>query len=503
MKNKLKKIKKNIINYVKNLKSYELILLLLIPIIFLCCYGWHITADIWYMFRMSDYILNNGFPHYDVLSMHTMNKCVVPQWLYGISIWLIFKSFKGVGLYIFTWITIIILGFCLYKLNMIVSDKNRRLSIIMTSVILFLLSNSHFLPLRPQVISYILIVCVLIVYESYYKNGNAKVLLFLPLISILQMNIHASLWWFIIIYSLPFLAEQFINQVVLKKKNKCDIRIMILFFLGSFMVGIINPYGVDGINYFINSSYNKYVSLMVSEMHVFSSLTKYAVYIFIIIAIYIAYLSLAKKRRFRIAHFFIIIGSLFISFTAIKSVAFFLLTAIYPLSYCFSKNVKIIKEDRFKDRKLIYKICYCSIVVLSMIFCGYYISKRNIYTDKIDYYSELMELKDKVNQDNVTLYINYNNGSYAEYLGFKPFIDTRAEAFYMSINENDEIFNYYYLVQHGEYDINEFVEKFNFTHIFLTKDDYIYDRFDNDNYHLIMEGESYKVYERNDYDQFE
>ena len=363
-----------------------------------------------------------------------------------------------------------------------------------------LTTYNSFITLRPQMFSYLFFIGLLMVWEKYLETGNNKYLIMLPILSILQSNMHASLWWLLIIYSLPFIAEIFIKNVILKEKTKANLQVSILVLILMFFCGAINPYGVDAINYLINS-YDPYVGLFIKEMFTFSSTSSYGISIIGILFIYVLYLCYVKKRDIQLSYIFLVMGSLVVAFTAKKSVVFFYLAAIYPLSYLFKDWFSNKNDIKYKDRSIKYKLCYLVLIIISIGLVGYFSSNRISFHDGYEHEKELLELIEKIGIDNVTLYTEYNIGSYAEFLGFKCFIDTRAEVYYASLNGVEDIFDYYFLSQRGGYSMDKFLDKYKMTHLLVFSGDPLYFYEDIDNYHLLYEGDKYRVYERDDYNE--
>ena len=101
--------------------------------------------------------------------------------------------------------------------------------------------------------------------------------------------------------------------------------------------------------------------------------------------------------------------------------------------------------------------------------------------------------------DSTTIYTNYDNGSYAEYRGLKPYIDTRAEVFLKKNNHKEDIMKEYYLVYNGYISYDEFVNKYKFDYMIIMENERIYDKALKDkNYRLIYHSKKYKysVFER-------
>ena len=109
----------------------------------------------------------------------------------------------------------------------------------------------------------------------------------------------------------------------------------------------------------------------------------------------------------------------------------------------------------------------------------------NKVKDGIDYLLENEKSSD------ITLYTGYAEGAYPEWKGIKCYIDPRAEIFLKGNNKKEDIMKEYYLLQIGSLDIEEFLEKYKFSHLLVIERDYLYDHMDNiDNYKIVYENTS-------------
>ena len=78
-------------------------------------------------------------------------------------------------------------------------------------------------------------------------------------------------------------------------------------------------------------------------------------------------------------------------------------------------------------------------------------------------------------------------GGYLEYRGIKVYIDPRAEVFYKKMNTKKDVFDEYYELEIKNSNIDDFINKYKFTHLILTKDDTLYQKFKSDKYVLDYE----------------
>ena len=79
-------------------------------------------------------------------------------------------------------------------------------------------------------------------------------------------------------------------------------------------------------------------------------------------------------------------------------------------------------------------------------------------------------------------------------------MDPRAEVFLKKNNHKFDIYKEYYDLQMGIIDYNEYLKKYNFTHLLINKKDYLYNKLEKNsyNYIVIKEYENYKIYIRKD-----
>ena len=118
------------------------------------------------------------------------------------------KYFDLYGILLFVLVVLTIITYFYYKLCMLVSNKNKMLSTIITVVTMSLLAST-FITTRPQIFAYLNLILVLYVMELYSKTNNKKYLLFLPLISLMQINIHGMFFLMLFIFMLPYIVNAF------------------------------------------------------------------------------------------------------------------------------------------------------------------------------------------------------------------------------------------------------------------------------------------------------
>lgn len=469
-------------------KTY-LKLLFIVPILLFVVRKILTGSDIWFMASTGKYILNNGFPYIDPLTVHEGLSLVVPQWITCVILYVIFSKFQYMGLAIFEIIMLIVLEYILYKLCLFVSNKNYKVSIIVSSLISFLLVLLKFIDARPQLFTYVNILLFTIIIEYYMKNNKKKVLLLLPLISILQVNVHASMWWFLFVFALPFIAEMLWQKYVKKEKLKYSINLLVQVLIISFFCGLINPYGIDSINYmFLGQDEN--IGKIITEMVKLDAFSIH--YLTIILILFINFIVImiyySKYKKVRVSYILFLFGSLILAQYSKKSSVFMLIFGLYPMAYYFM-NYKIDLKVKFSNK------IYYSIIVVCLLICVYCLSK-NVYIGKFLTYNNV--INDYVIKNNdvskLKIYANYEVGGYFEYLGAKSYIDTRAEHFLKKMNKKEDIFEEYINLQYGILDYKKFIEKYDFSYIVITDNDYLFYVKNIDGYEKIYDDSYLKIY---------
>ena len=492
----MKKIWKKIKKY--NL-SYKICLLyFFVPIYLLCLTSANIGKenDIWFLLNHGKYVIKHGFPTIEPFSMHQGFSFVMQQWLSAVIFYLTYSVLGKYGLLLVVNIINLLILYFTYKLCILLTDNRKRLSIVLTCITDVLLTST-FLVLRPQIFTYLLLIITLYIMEKFIRCKDTKLIYLLPLISLLQINLHASMWFMIFLFMLPYVVSLFINTL----KNKNDNRIfkLLIIMILMFLVGFINPYTTKNMFYVFTSYGSIYVNNSVKEMlppiellyiNPFYTFLHYLT-VLGIVSVYIA----NKKAKLNLTHILLLLGVLILATTSIRNYPLLVIGTVpflgYNLKCLFPKK----KEPKCSIKDFFDKQYVLLIILLVTFLIGILVVKKIPFTNKlkpgIDYLEKNYDVK------KIVLYTNYNNGSYTEYRGLKPYIDPRAEVFLKSNNHKEDIMGEYYFLQNGLLDYDKFINKYNFTHMIVTKTDSLYDKVSKDKrYKIIYKGKGYKIYVR-------
>ena len=462
------------------------ILLFTIPAIYIL-FSKMLDNDLWYILAEGRYIVQNGLYKVDVLSIHRGLDIVVQNWGASAIFWLIFDYFGEIG--IITLVLVCNFAICtlLYKICMIISDNKKWLSLIIM-LISDLFLASFYLVTRPQIISYVLLLYLIYILEVYIHKHNKKILWIIPVISLIQINLHSSLWLMLFLFIIPYLLD----GIKWKKFNFEGYNILPILWptLVAVPTGLLNPYGYKAITFIFGSFMDKSMHLVVKELSSFSFSYSIGKCVFAVIVAIIVAISLYKKGNLKIRYLCLILGTMLLGFISIKGFSHFFLVSFFPFA-CYFKDMTIKKISIKKWLVALYKYGIATLAIASIIVVFGLYAKNSKNISLANGTSEALHtLSLLANPKTSKVYASFNNGGCVEYAGFKSYIDPRAEVYLKRNNHKEDILKEFYDLQTGQLNLLNFIQKYNFTHILTDATDILFNVIP-DNYIVIYESADY------------
>ncbi len=460
--------------------KYTSYLLFLLPLFFFFFIDMNRETDIWFLFSHGREVLTNGIPHTEFLTIHTGLSFVMQQWLSSVLLYFFYHYLGDIGLYIFIFIINIIIMFFIYKLCMVISN-NKVYSSVLIIVLLDLLLELIFIIPRPQIFSILIFIIELYILELYIKNKSKNSIYFIPLLSILLINLHCSVWPILFIFIGPFGVE--LLYLYFKKKDKRVIKLIIVSII-SILVGLINPYGIDAMTYFLRSYGIKEINQRIIEMHHIGFIDKQTTWNSILLIAYTIILLVIiykNRRKISIHQLLFFLGTAYMAYTNLRNCSlFFISTMPYISTY-----IKI-KDGKDTNKPIIaYLIC---LLILIGACTNSIINKNYKLSSNLD---KIVNYLDKNTNKNIKLYTSFGDGPYLEYKGYKTYIDTRAEVFLKSNNKKEDIFIEYINLISGKLDSKKFLNKYKFDYLIVSEEEQLYDYLRNNNsYESVLESNS-------------
>lgn len=494
------KIKEKIKGYHPN--KYIWYLYFFIPIFVSVVLKMDEEVDIFFLLRYGEKVLSGVFPTVDWLSMHENFSFVMQQWLSAVIFYVFYHILGHYGLILIISIVNILILYSMYKFCMLLSNNNYKVSIIL-SIIADLLLETSFISPRPQIFDYLNLIIVLYIMEDFYRNGNVKKLLLLVIVSLLQINLHSSTWFILFLFMLPYVVSLIYERI--KNHNDKRIYMVVLTMILMFLVGFINPYGIKNILYVTTSYGNYYINNTVIEMitptlnliPLKNTISAYVIAIFLTMTCVIATYILYKKSNISLRYALLLLGVTILDLMHIRNYSLYIIGAILPLALYLKDTLKNNEGDNFiidSNYKKHYKLIVCFLALYTVLTVPVV---NNKFTNKLEKSVNYLLKHNK--KEDIILYTKYGEGSYCEFRGLKPYIDSRAEIFLKSNNKKKDVIKEFYLLSHNMLDYNNFIDEYKFTHLIVSKHDNIYRYLKKDKrYKMVFKDKKYMIYERKD-----
>lgn len=479
---------------VSNLKY---LIAFLIPLIFIFMTNQSLDNDSWDVLAEGRHIINNGIYYTDMLSMHEGLNITVQNYGFAVIFYLIYSVFGAPGIYVSMLILNFLTCFLLYKICMLLSNKNTNLSLlimILTNLLLIL----GFATTRAQMVDYTILLSLIYILEKYIKTNKTKYLWWIPLFSLLQINLHASSWWMIILITLAYLVDSIKMPKLHLQGYKT--KPLIITIVTSILIGFINPYGAKMITLIFTSYGNPTLQNLIAELQAFrpfGGTLEILTYLSIVVVLFL--LIFGNEKNLRIRHLLMFFGFLALGLNTIKGLSQFILIMFLPLASVY-KDIKIEKliDAKIGRNALMFWsgiLAFCSFIAL----CFTVIPQIPNYPDfaLVKAVDQIDNLTKDAMKPNLKIYTGYNDGGYLEYRGYKPYLDPRGEVFLEKNNGKANILQEWVDFRNGEIPKEDFLSKYDFDYLFINDEWDPFKNLNHSNYELIYTDDTnIEIYKR-------
>lgn len=452
--------------------------------------------DIWFLLNSGKYVLESGFPHIEPFTMHSGMAFVMQQWLTAVIFRLAYAAFGTAGLMMIVTAVFACAIFAIYKLCMLISDRNFFVSYLLTFSISALFSV--FMVTRPYIFSVLIFLLELYILEDFIKTGKKGPLALLPVLSAAQINLQSAMWPMLFVLLIPYAIDSFHFRLRFAAGQGYPKKALFAAAAAMLPAGLINPYGTDAMTYLFRSYGYPEISNYVSEMRPADINNALGILIFSVLLIMILVYCIYRNGRTRVRYVLLTIGTAVLALSSVRNFLVFACCGIFPIAY-YLKDAKL-PEGKVKTQKNVQKLRAVLVALLCFTLAaalfGKYreIEKTDISpqeTAAINYILKAEAGKKLV------LYTGYDEGGYAEFRGLKPYIDPRAEVFVKKNNHKDDIMKEYYNLQAGCTYYKDFLNKYGFTCLLVSKNDILYTYLPHDaDYKTVYQDKTYRVFEK-------
>lgn len=465
-------------NKKKSIDRYSIIqkIFLFAPLMLVLGVRKTLDNDTYWIIKTGEYITKHGIPTKDFLTMHKTMDLVVQQWLSDVIYYKLYHAFGTAGPIALAMIMYVVIIGLIIKLNKTLGSGKlaSSLATLYIGVIMYAYAVT-----RPQIFTYAIILIELICLESYVKKGKWQYLIPLPILSVLEVNLHASMYTMLFIMMLPYIANAI--PIKIKKKSIACCKLLPLLATAVVMIGtgFLTPYGIKGMSFIFTTSVGNKVNSDISELTPITVSPKEAMWmlgILLVIICYVLYFRVAKKPA-PIRYHLLIVGTMIMGLAYRKLTPYFLIGGI-TVAATLVRNYKIPIKKKFEDPKF-NKVIGTEIMAIMVILIALTIyspqislftnnsgSDKNARTN-IEQLDDTIKVLDKEDKDNMVLFNGFNTGAYLEFKGYTTYIDPRADSFIVEANHEFDYLTEYKDAQAGDMYYKDFVNKYHFTHLLI------------------------------------
>ena len=429
--------------------------------------------DSWGVLAEGREIVENGIYYEDQLSMHEGLSVTVQNYGFAVIFYFVYLAFGPVGIYIAMLILNLILCYLIYRICMLISNKNINLSLVIT-VLTDLLLSRWFIVTRAQMISYIIMMLLIYLLELYIKTDKNKFLWWIPLLALIQINLHASLWPMILIITGAYLIGRGY------RKNP-----LIIALVASFLIGFLNPYGFKMMTFILTSYGVPEAHEAIIELKPFNFGDNFNILLYMIIVGVILLYIFAKRKNIKLRWLVLLFGFLALGLNSIKGFSHLILVLLFPLAAVY-KDVLI---EKWSTRKIRWMVAsWAGVMAICMIVTVVVIRLPQVIDGPNEKMIAVMDTLDGENLDKKTLkvYTGFDYGGFVEYRGYKPYIDPRMEVFVKANNGKEDIFKEWYDLSNGDIKKRDFLDKYDFDFLITLESEKLYEP-ESDKYTMILE----------------
>lgn len=456
--------------YIK--KNYLILLTILFCEIIFVCFGLPINPDdYWWHVKIGEWIFNNHSVQTTEIYSWAANlynfSWIDHSWLSELIMYINELIFKNLAPLMFLMISTLITYLSIFKFF----NKKNNLFVILYTIFYFILFQKMLAP-RPYVLG--LMFLVLLIYELEKVKENKKVnFIYLAILFILWTNMHgasALLGILFILYYLIFSLIHINNKFLIINKQSKEQKITYLKILITNIICIfINPYGYKSVFYIL--SHDKIATQFINEWHSVIEAKSY----FIIVLCVISFVLLIKNiKKMEIQNILVIIGLIFLSLYQIRYI-------MYLIAFVGIYLIPIMNENK-KNIERIVRI----LGIMSILLLVFFITNPQEVTYKKISDDMISTIKQESPQ---RIYNEYGLGGYLIYKDIPVWWDARADLYRDSIlldsflaQLNEEKLDEQYNFNH-----DEFIKKYNFDYILLTKQSKMNDYIKDLGYKIIKE----------------
>jgi len=451
--------------------------------------------DIWFLLNSGRYVLQHGIPFVEPFTMHQQMSFVMQQWLTDVIYWGIYSKLGAAGLIAVVFLLFGGILLVVYRLTRYLAQGNRVPAVLATFLSGLLLSP--YMVTRPIPLTLLILALELYLMERFIGDSNPAYLLALPVLSVLLINLHAAMWPIQFVLLLPYAIDSFRFRCWNIEGQGYSKRFLFPAIALMLVAGFVNPYGIRAMTYLFRS-YGYAEINQVNEMKPANINTALGVLIFGAFLLVGAVYLLRRGGKTRLRYVLLTLGTAVLALSSVRSFPLFALCGVFPLAHWLG-NLQLPQPKKTIAKGTRTLRAGLGVLVLLGVFAlvrlEFGTSAENAMEPAVAGAVRYLLKQDAPEQ--MVLYTGYNDGGYAEFMGFHPYLDPRAEVFVEQNNQQRDIMSEYFSLQTGKLYYKDVLNRYGFTHLIVPESDILhtYLPYDTD-YRLTYDDGAYAVYQR-------
>lgn len=493
------KLKNESFSFEKNWYFVAVWFYLIFKILTNMCYRFY-DNDIYHILSAGREIYNNGILREDVFFVNPGHKIVIQQWLHNLLTFVIYSNLGKLGLLLVTFIGLIVF-ISLFLLYFKINKIEFKLSL--TAILLIASIASGLFSVRPELVTICFLIIQIILCEIFIRTKKKFFLYFLPLLTLVEINFHATMWIAHFVFLLPYVVP-----VPLPKKIKsnlkiydnyisiADIVIPVILMLASLF---INPYGIDGILILFRQS--EISKLNISELASPHLTTPYAITFIIMLVVALLFF---RQINFSSSSIYLFGGTSLMLMMNIRNSYMFYMACLIVLCEIFkSVSLEKLYLELRKVKKLVILLIFAAIAILNLstaLNTPYVALLSENINDRELTPVEAIEYLNKYADTNSRIYTDFNTGSFVSWNNYKIYFSSRTEGYCSKVNGGHDLIGeylkiYYNLSPECNSDFEEFLSRYDFDYLIVNSNNRMYPYIaSNDSYEAVVNGNGYVMF---------
>ena len=225
-------------------------------------------SDGWFLLATGKQIVENGIPYTNPWSLASYRLIVVQQWLHDVLLYgsYTLAGYAGTILYqvLLAAIVALALAFAIQGFG----DKRLTLPRLLFCIGLAFFGTGIYISVRPTAWSMACMALTVGACTRWQRTGDWRYLIALPAITVLHVNMQSAMWLLDVFLAGCFLLPRDLSDFKTTTPDEmlAEIFPLTIALPAMLLAAFVNPYGVDGVRYVIDSMGAASYANVISEM---------------------------------------------------------------------------------------------------------------------------------------------------------------------------------------------------------------------------------------------